>query len=257
VGGGEARFFAKDPEFVFVRSLEAVPSAGDSAPPSELYATVIGVPEPGAAQTGMPVDQVVGKLVRTQLRAIRFHPPLRAPNPFALESAIGEADPPAGIVHYVGFGNFRPTEDQILLGAEYGDDVQLYRVDDLADCLRARPPRLLVLQSLEPGRSDVVPADSRCSPRRCSRSGSRPSSPTQAPAQPLMAAKFNETLYASLDQGLSIELAVQRARAKLSYDRASICPALFVVRPGVRTLVVPPPLTGPAEPRSYTAMTHG
>jgi hypothetical protein len=235
-----------------------VPSAGEQdPPPARLHGLVVGVPRDAGTPGGTPIDTIVDRLVQSKLSAITLGESLRAPNPLALENRLRAADPRPEIVHYVGFGEFKGTEDQIALGAELYEGVQLYPVSMLTDALWANPPRLVVLQLLETTGDTLVPPDFSVLAPAVLETGVEAVVAYQSPAQPSMAAKFNDALYASLDEGLSIELAVQTARAKLTYDRASICPALFVARPGSHPLVVAPAEVTPAPPQSYLTLTHG
>jgi hypothetical protein len=159
-----------------------------------------------------------------------------SPDTFAVRDAIADFQ----VVHYVGFGRFTGSSDQIALGGDAEFGIDYVEPGDLEEALAAGSPELVVLQMLE-GRRDDLPADfSVLGPGVMENAaGISAVIASQYPIPGSETRKFNDTLYEHLGRGTSIDVAVQEARSKLAWGRLSVSQALFVRAPGDLRLTAP------------------
>jgi hypothetical protein len=169
---------------------------------------------------------------------------LENPEPDDLEQQIERGG--YDIVHYVGFGRFQGTAEELAVGAKTTRDaIDYVPIDVFASCIRQSAPRLVVLQLCE-APAGVVPADFALMGPALVNIPIPAVVAYQYPLAPEVAAKFNLAFYESIGKGHSVDRAVQRARRKLWFgdrnSRAFVSPALFVRHPGEIRLASPAPL---------------
>jgi hypothetical protein len=169
---------------------------------------------------------------------------LENPEPDDLEQKIERGG--YDIVHYVGFGRFQGTAEELTLGATtMREGIDYVPIDVFASCLGQGAPRLVVLQLCE-APAGVVPADFALMGPALINVPIPAVVAYQYPLAPKVATKFNLAFYEAIGKGHSVDRAVQRARRKLWFgdqnSRAFVSPALFVRHPGEIRLTSPAPL---------------
>lgn len=155
----------------------------------------------------------------------------RSPEPAMLRKDLSNG---YDVLHYVGYGKFSATDDEIALSDGYGGILDV-SPDDFADCVADSPPGLVVLQTCQgPGN---IPADVTELALPLIRAGVHSVVVFQYPLSARdLAQKFNRTFYQLLMTGSSVRHAVQQARNEMSMSRWDL-PALFEMQPGNFSLV--------------------
>jgi CHAT domain-containing protein len=161
------------------------------------------------------------------------------PDEDELEAAIADSEDGYDIVHYVGFGRLEGDEDHVALGSDGG--VDYFRAETLCEVLRAKLPRVVVLQLCETEQK-IVPADLSVFAPHLLEEGVEVVVAFQYPVGAELNERFIRVFYETLAMGASVEIAVQTARRKMfNKDNAShafLSPAIFVSRLGGTTLTV-------------------
>jgi hypothetical protein len=149
--------------------------------------------------------------------------------------ANGETD----VLHYVGFGRYRGQRDEIAFRGDPDEPDAFLSADDFADSLmRARPPRLVVLQACQ-GPAGQVPADlSAMAPDLLMAGVAAVLVLPQSLEDSDDIRQLLKPFYKTVAAGESLQRAVQEVRGHPRFrPQPWLYPALFVRHPGELALV--------------------
>jgi CHAT domain/Trypsin-like peptidase domain len=257
---------AAEPRLSFARTMAKEPSQDEDSPKSGGLSMLVVAVKPREFGTELRAEDRRASLIQEAVdaldRAARKVDGLEAttldnPDPDELEQGIGAGS--YDIIHYVGFGRFQATTEELALGAETRDGIDYIPIDVFATCLAQAAPRLVMLQLCE-APAGTVPADFAVMGPALLNVPIPAVIAYQYPVIPSAGAKFNEEFYKAVGTGQSVDRAVQEARKKVWYhdrnSRAFISPALFVRHPGeVRLASAAPLLAQDAQQGAYA--TYG